>query len=339
MSQIPTTFVSGGLPSRLSFKGLWNASTNSPTLASSAGSYGEHYRVSTAGNTNLDGNQNWFVDDDLYFNGSVWVRIDQQIITRQETIPTNRVPRVAGSGRLKDSSVRLLDAGHILPVTQSTQRLGGSGDEWASVWVTTGTVHQEIDSSGVPNPGAGRGIFFVSGTISGSRPFFKDDTGAVVALSGAAAGGGGGGGSSTPAFLSEVMVSASNGITSRYNVFDADNYTTFQNQSVVTPRNITYNTGSGFFIPSVNGIFKIDANVIATAASSQATELEVEVNGTGSYSFDFQINSATDPVAATLSVILELTSSDEVAVFIDGHGVSAITVNTGSIMNMSKIAD
>jgi hypothetical protein len=65
--------VAGGL----SYQGTWNASTNTPTLASSTGTNGYYYIVSTAGSTNLNGITDWQVGDWLLFNGSVWQKIDQ----------------------------------------------------------------------------------------------------------------------------------------------------------------------------------------------------------------------------------------------------------------------
>jgi hypothetical protein len=74
--------VAGGL----SYQGTWNASTNSPTLASSAGTNGYYYIVGTAGSTNLNGITDWQVGDWLLFNGSTWQKLDQ----------TNLVTSVAG---------------------------------------------------------------------------------------------------------------------------------------------------------------------------------------------------------------------------------------------------
>ncbi len=57
------------------YKGAWNASTNTPTLASSVGTLGDKYLVSVAGTTTLNGISSWAVNDTLLFNGSVWQRI------------------------------------------------------------------------------------------------------------------------------------------------------------------------------------------------------------------------------------------------------------------------
>jgi hypothetical protein len=60
----------------LVYKGTWNASTNTPTLASGVGNKGDYYVVSVAGNTNLDGITDWQVNDIAVFNGTVWQKID-----------------------------------------------------------------------------------------------------------------------------------------------------------------------------------------------------------------------------------------------------------------------
>lgn len=60
----------------LVYKGTWNASTNTPTLASSVGSAGDYYVVAVAGNTNLNGITDWQVGDWAVFNGAAWQKID-----------------------------------------------------------------------------------------------------------------------------------------------------------------------------------------------------------------------------------------------------------------------
>jgi hypothetical protein len=60
----------------LNYKGTWNASTNSPALASGVGTKGDYYVVGTAGSTTLDGISNWGVGDWVAFNGSAWQRVE-----------------------------------------------------------------------------------------------------------------------------------------------------------------------------------------------------------------------------------------------------------------------
>lgn len=60
----------------LNYKGTWDASTNTPTLASGTGTKGDYYQVSVAGSTALDGISNWGVGDVAAFNGTTWQRIE-----------------------------------------------------------------------------------------------------------------------------------------------------------------------------------------------------------------------------------------------------------------------
>lgn len=60
----------------LNYKGTWNATTNSPALASGVGTKGDYYVVSVAGSTTLDGISNWGVGDWAAYNGSAWQRVE-----------------------------------------------------------------------------------------------------------------------------------------------------------------------------------------------------------------------------------------------------------------------
>jgi hypothetical protein len=65
--------IAGGLD----YQGTWNASTNTPTLASSVGTNGHYYVVSVDGSTNLNGITDWKAGDWAIFNGTAWQKIDQ----------------------------------------------------------------------------------------------------------------------------------------------------------------------------------------------------------------------------------------------------------------------
>jgi hypothetical protein len=73
ITSVSTVSFTGGL----TYSGAWNASTNTPTLVSSAGTNGYYYIVSVAGTTNLDGITDWQVGDWAIFNGVTWQKIDQ----------------------------------------------------------------------------------------------------------------------------------------------------------------------------------------------------------------------------------------------------------------------
>ena len=65
-----------GLLGGAMYQGTWDASTNTPTLASGVGTQGYYYVVSVAGSTNLDGITDWKVGDWAIFNGTTWDKVD-----------------------------------------------------------------------------------------------------------------------------------------------------------------------------------------------------------------------------------------------------------------------
>ena len=58
------------------YQGVWNASTNVPTLVSSVGTKGYYYKVSTIGTTAIDSQAYWQVGDLIIFDGTVWERVE-----------------------------------------------------------------------------------------------------------------------------------------------------------------------------------------------------------------------------------------------------------------------
>ena len=61
----------------LNYKGTWNASTNTPTLADGTGAKGDYYVVSTAGTQTFGGVQLFFgLGDWIAYNGAVWQRVE-----------------------------------------------------------------------------------------------------------------------------------------------------------------------------------------------------------------------------------------------------------------------
>ena len=92
-----------------SYKGLWNASTNTPTLTSSVGTSGNFYIVSVAGSTNLDGITNWGVGDWAIYNGTAWQRVEGGAAGNFTTVTASsltsgRVTYAGTAGLLQDSA-------------------------------------------------------------------------------------------------------------------------------------------------------------------------------------------------------------------------------------------
>ena len=79
----------------LTYEGTWDASTNTPALTSGQGVSGHFYIVSVAGNTNLDGNNDWHIGDwAVFFDAggggtAAWQKIDNtSVLTGNGTANT-----------------------------------------------------------------------------------------------------------------------------------------------------------------------------------------------------------------------------------------------------------
>jgi hypothetical protein len=129
-------------------RGAWNASTNTPGLASSVGTAGWYYEVSVAGTTNLNGENAWQVGDKAVFNGSSWSRI-----------PANAVRSVDGrTGAVifnYDNVSALSAAVATLPVgaTVSTKGAVTAGDGGYGIFDIVASTASPVDGYSVIGSG------------------------------------------------------------------------------------------------------------------------------------------------------------------------------------------
>jgi len=121
----------------LNYKGTWNASTNTPTLASGVGTKGDYYVVSVAGSTTLDGISNWGVGDLATFNGIVWQRVEGGADGNFVNLSVSSTTTLSG---LTASTALALDASkNVVSVTNT-----GTG---SNVLATTPTLVGDVNLS------------------------------------------------------------------------------------------------------------------------------------------------------------------------------------------------
>jgi hypothetical protein len=129
------------LGSSVVYGGLWNASTNTPTLVSSVGTSGTFYIVSVAGTTSLNGISNWGVGDWAIFNGTVWQRVEGGADGNFTTLSASSTVTFSG---LTASTALALDASkNVVSVTNT-----GSG---SNVLATSPTLVTPV--LGTPSSG------------------------------------------------------------------------------------------------------------------------------------------------------------------------------------------
>lgn len=127
----------------MDYKGNWDASTNSPTLADGTGSAGDVYRVNVAGTQDLgSGSQTFAVGDWVVYNGSIW----------EKSINSNAVVSVNGQ-----TGVVSLDTGDIAEGTnlyftdeRAQDAVGGILTDTASIDFTYNDAGNQITADVLP---------------------------------------------------------------------------------------------------------------------------------------------------------------------------------------------
>jgi hypothetical protein len=153
---VPTSQLPGAVLGGLNYQGIWNASTNTPTLASSTGSKGYYYVVSTAGSTNLNGITDWKIGDWAVYDGSSWQKVDN-------TDAVSSVNGFTGAVVLTTSNVA---QGTNLYFTQAAARGSVSAGTGISYNSTTGVITNSAPDQTVALTGAG------TTTVTGTYPNF-----------------------------------------------------------------------------------------------------------------------------------------------------------------------
>ena len=145
----------------LNYQGTWNASTNTPTLASGTGTKGFYYVVSVSGSTNLDGITDWVVGDWAVFNGTVWQKIDNtDLVTSvngytgavtltysdvgaaNAPVNTNITSMTGITGGISTADYITFDTTYATPLTAG--QIGWDGNNTLGIGMIGGNVTQHI---------------------------------------------------------------------------------------------------------------------------------------------------------------------------------------------------
>ena len=169
---VPTSQLPGAVLGGLNYQGTWNASTNTPTLASSTGSKGHYYVVSVAGSTNLNGITDWKIGDWAVYDGTTWQKVDN-------TDAVSSVNGFTGAVVLTTSDVA---QGTNLYFTQAAARGSVSAGTGISYNSGTGVITNSAPDQTVALTGAGTTV--VTGTYPNFTITSNDSTvGTVTSVS------------------------------------------------------------------------------------------------------------------------------------------------------------
>ncbi len=122
--------VSAVLPATASsYKGVWNANTNSPSLSDGSGTNGDYYFVSVAGSTSLDGISSWAVGDTVVSNSTpVWQRVPSSSPVTSVAGRTGAIALANTdiSGLGTSSTVNTGTSGAVIPLLDGTNVWSGA---------------------------------------------------------------------------------------------------------------------------------------------------------------------------------------------------------------------
>jgi hypothetical protein len=227
----------------ITYQGTWNASTNTPTLTSSAGTTNGFYIVSVSGSTTLNGISNWGVGDWAIFNGTVWQRVEGGSSGNFVDLSVSGTTTLSG---LTASTALALDASkNVVSVTNT-----GTGNNVLATSPTLVTPALGTPSSGTVTNLTGTASININGTV----------------------------GATTPATASVTTLTTSSTVT--HNGGTA-NGVTYLNGSKVLTSGSTFvfdgtNVGIGTSSPSSWGKFAVQG----TASGSQVVSAIVNTSGT-----------------------------------------------------------
>lgn len=153
----------------LNYKGTWNATTNTPTLASGVGTKGDYYQVSVAGSTTLDGISNWGVGDVAAFNGTTWQRIEGGADLNGVNLSVSGTSTLSG---LTASTALALDANkNVVSVTNtgSGNNVLATSPSITSPTFATDTTHSYLTASSAVATDANKKLVSVTNTGTGNN--------------------------------------------------------------------------------------------------------------------------------------------------------------------------
>ena len=155
--KLPSSQLTASVLGAVNYQGVWNATTNSPSIpTASVGNKGFYYKVSVAGTTNINGNAIWNVGDWIISNASSWDRI----------ATTDQVSSVAGKTGVVTLTKGDVGLGNVQNVDQTNASNLNSG--------TISTLRLPVMGASGINHSAG--ILPDPGVTAGTSKFLCEDS-------------------------------------------------------------------------------------------------------------------------------------------------------------------
>jgi hypothetical protein len=311
-----------GLVGGVIYKGTWNATTNSPALASGVGTKGNYYIVDVAGSTNLDGITDWKLGDWCIFNGVTWQKVDNTdaVISVNGYIGAVVLVKAdVGLGNVEDTalstwsgSINITTLGTIASGTWNagviSKTYGGTGVNISTQALTLGTASANAGSIIFQNATNANTLTINSGVTSASYsltlPTAQGGASTVLTndgtgvLSWAASGSG----------LTVGTTTVASGTDRR-----------FFYQSGASPSGVVQQSIKDFYAQSASPF----AHVFASGRSGTITGAR---NSAFGYNAAFSLTSGTDNTAFGFDALYAVSTSN----FSTAFGSSALENSTGT---------
>ena len=246
---------SSQLPSSaFEYKGNWDASTNTPTLADGTGDAGDMYRVSVAGNQDLgSGTIDFQVGDYLLYNGAEWDKIDNTDSVSSVNGQTGAVS--LNSDNIAEGSTNLYD--QVVSLSNGTGiTTSGTYPNFTITNSDLGSTQNIFKTISLPS-----GVNPTAGSNTDTLNFTSSDSSVTI----------NGTGSNTV----DIVVGAS----VNTNIFNADG-TLGGNRTVTQDSNTLAFTGGDFTVDGTTLVVDESESAVAIGASAPAASAVLEVSST-----------------------------------------------------------